>query len=199
MKPFRRFVLACRGFAIYGTARADLLCTCVAGVRVQTLVAFICRSACAVAWRRRLPPYLDSPSVCDRSYSHQSMKRNEHAITAWIYPRSVNGHHRHQSVVCGNCLPVTLSSTIPNENRTARIAAQPNAVTILVPTVLCGYLSFCLARRSSHLVSCSSVSDFLFSLASCLSCYANLILRCLVLVYLECILPCFVLSWFISG
>ena len=35
-------------------------------MRVQTLVACICRSACDVARRRRLPPHLDSPSVCDR-------------------------------------------------------------------------------------------------------------------------------------
>ena len=66
MKPFSRFVLACRGFAIYGTARSELLCTCVASVRVQTLVAGICRSACAVPWRRRLLPYFESPPVCDR-------------------------------------------------------------------------------------------------------------------------------------
>ena len=64
MKPFWRFVLSCRDFAIYGTARAELLCTCVASVRVQTLVACFCRSACAVAWRRHLPPYLESPPVC---------------------------------------------------------------------------------------------------------------------------------------
>ena len=69
MKPFRRFVLACRGFAIYGTAHADLLFTCVASVPVQTLVACLCRSAYAVAWRRRLPPYLESPPVYDRPKS----------------------------------------------------------------------------------------------------------------------------------
>ena len=51
---------------MYGTARAELLRTCVASMRVQTLVACICRSACAVAWRRRLPPYLESPPVYDR-------------------------------------------------------------------------------------------------------------------------------------
>ena len=44
----------------YGTARAELLCTCVASLRVQTLVACICRSACIVASRRRLLPYLES-------------------------------------------------------------------------------------------------------------------------------------------
>ena len=55
-----------RDFAIHGTARAELLCTCVASVRLQTLVACICRSASADAWRRRLPQYLESPPVCDR-------------------------------------------------------------------------------------------------------------------------------------
>ena len=54
---------------MYGTARAELLCTCVARVRVQTLAACICRSAYAVAWRRRLPPYLESPPACDRPTS----------------------------------------------------------------------------------------------------------------------------------
>ena len=49
MKPFWRFVHTCRGFAIDGTARAELMCTCVASVRVQMLVACICRSACTVA------------------------------------------------------------------------------------------------------------------------------------------------------
>ena len=34
-------------------------------MRVQTLVACICRSARADAWRRRLLPYLESPPVCD--------------------------------------------------------------------------------------------------------------------------------------
>ena len=42
---------------------AVYVCRC---VRVQTLVACICRYACAVAWRWRLPPYLESPPVCDR-------------------------------------------------------------------------------------------------------------------------------------
>ena len=51
MKPFWRFVLACRGFAICETARAEVLYTCVASVRVQTCIR---RSACAVNWRRRL-------------------------------------------------------------------------------------------------------------------------------------------------
>ena len=54
MKLFGRFVLACRGFAMYGTARAELLCMCVASVRVQTLEVCICRSACAVAACRRI-------------------------------------------------------------------------------------------------------------------------------------------------
>ena len=40
-------------------------CVCVARVRVQTLVACICRSACADAWHRRSPPYLESPPVCE--------------------------------------------------------------------------------------------------------------------------------------
>ena len=74
MKPFGRFVLASRDFAIYGTARAELLCVCVcvcvASVRVQTLVACICRSVCAVAWRGRLPPYLESPSDRDSCGIH---------------------------------------------------------------------------------------------------------------------------------
>ena len=30
------------------------------------VLACTCRSACAVAWLRRLPPYLESPPVCDR-------------------------------------------------------------------------------------------------------------------------------------
>ena len=46
--------------------RALNCCVRVASVRVQTMVACICRSACAVASRRRLPPYLESPPVRDR-------------------------------------------------------------------------------------------------------------------------------------
>ena len=40
------------------------VCVCVYSVRVQTLVASICRSAYAVVWRQRLPSYLKSPPVC---------------------------------------------------------------------------------------------------------------------------------------
>ena len=36
-------------------------CVSVASVLVQTLVANICRSAYADAWRRRLLPYIESP------------------------------------------------------------------------------------------------------------------------------------------
>ena len=50
-------------------------CVCVASVRVHTLVARICRSACAVAWRRRLPPYLELPWVCDGPYNSLRGKR----------------------------------------------------------------------------------------------------------------------------
>ena len=50
-----RFVLACRSFAINGTARAEL-CTCVASVRVQTLVA------CTVA----LPTLSSGVDACRR-------------------------------------------------------------------------------------------------------------------------------------
>ena len=49
---------------MYGTAHTELLCVwCY--LRVQTLVACICLSAWAVAWRRRPPPYFESPPVCD--------------------------------------------------------------------------------------------------------------------------------------
>ena len=42
------------------------VCVCVADVHVHTfLVACIGRFACADAWRRRLPPSLESPPVCD--------------------------------------------------------------------------------------------------------------------------------------
>ena len=68
-----QFVLACRGFAISGTVHAELLCTCVASVRVQTLVACICRFACAVAWRQRLSPYLESPPACDGLQNDQKV------------------------------------------------------------------------------------------------------------------------------
>ena len=51
---------------MYGTARADLLCTCVATMQVQMLVACICCSASAVAWHQHLPPYFESLPVCDR-------------------------------------------------------------------------------------------------------------------------------------
>ena len=40
-------------------------CVCFASVQVQALAACIYRFACADAWPRRLPPYLESPPVCD--------------------------------------------------------------------------------------------------------------------------------------
>ena len=49
----------CPGFAIYAMAHAELLCTCVASVQVQMLVACICRSARAVAWRQCCPRILN--------------------------------------------------------------------------------------------------------------------------------------------
>lgn len=74
MKLFWWFVLASWDFAIslYGTAHTELLCVCVASKQVQMLVACICHSACAVAWRQHLPPYLKSPPVCNRPYCHLS-------------------------------------------------------------------------------------------------------------------------------
>ena len=76
---------------MYGRAHADLLCTCVASVRVQTLVACICRCACAVAWRQRLPPYLEPLSVCDRPKS--AVVQFPQESLAFSTDSSVSGFH----------------------------------------------------------------------------------------------------------
>ena len=106
MKPFSQFVRASQDFAMYGTARAELLCACVAGVRVQTLVACICRSACAVAWRRRLPPSLESPPVLRLAFTKTALA----CFCPSVRALCEHGHGHGWSELC--CAGVTIAEAV---------------------------------------------------------------------------------------